>query len=109
MSEIKKTTVLAMFYNTSIAFLIPKKNGNGYLKTPVGAHRNALCDFCDENFRYDVMSSGGCLIVDVGRTFDRDKITEEVIRPIAAYYGTEFIVLEEAEFWAANPRTKKPE
>ncbi|QBC45862.1 hypothetical protein [Iodobacter fluviatilis] len=99
----KTHLVLAHFWDESILLLIPKKNDKGYLKQPVGGHRNALCKLCEETFFYDVSGFDGHLVVHTGRIFDREKLIETVIKPIASYCGTDFKVVDENIFWSNHP------
>ncbi len=99
----KSYIVLAHFWDECVLLLIPKKNDTGYLKQPVGGHKNALCTFCEDTFSYDVNGFDGHLVVHTGRIFDHEKIIETVVKPIASYCGTEFRVVEKVEFWSNHP------
>jgi hypothetical protein len=80
---------------SSVDMMIPKQRGEGYLKTPIGHHPNALSKFIERevNFRgygfATVIGLDGYVTLPfnyIDESFVSD-IEQEIIKPIAEFIG----------------------
>jgi hypothetical protein len=77
--------ILYIIEAVSVNFLIPKKRGTGYLKTPVGHYSNELASKIEKEFPYDVCGLDGYLCVDTGATWGKNY--DKLIKLISSHYG----------------------
>lgn len=100
-----KTLLVSTAIDGQISILVPKKRGTGYLKTPF-YHQPTDLSEVEAEIGYDLWGLDGSLDVQLGGRY-RGKATEEqierVMPPICAYYGMDYRVVSDDEFWQNHP------
>lgn len=93
-----KKILVSVWLDGGIQMLIPKQRGNGFLKVPVGHHK----DIWMNDIRYDVDGLDGYLNVDCGvnswETDKRDAVLEEIMPVICKRFCFPWEIIERGEF-----------
>lgn len=89
--------------------LVPKKRGEGYLKTPYGHHHIQELTFIANKLHCDVCGLDGALDFEVsgaiyhGPENGRDAFAKEIMPMLEAYYSIPSREIPVEKYWLLNP------
>jgi hypothetical protein len=92
-------------HSQDVMFLIPKKRGTGFLRTPVGHHINKLSTFIS-GLGYDCDGLDGYLSVWTGLTVHLEEEIKTLVKELAEFLNVEAVEVTDDELltWVVNRR-----
>lgn len=108
--EPAKKELLYIFRERSIHILVPKKRGEGFLRTPIGHHRSPLSDL-SYKIGFDMFGLDAEIFVDTGYVWEDKKpqLVERVLKPISELLGFPYREISHTEFHDLHPiKTEEP-
>lgn len=81
-----------------VIFLVPKKRGKGFLRTPIGHHTNDLSRFFSMELGLDSFGLDGYVRVPSGFTHGREGVIYgEIVEPFAKFLNTEAVKVKHGD------------
>jgi len=88
--------------------LVPKRRGEGFLKTPLGHHANEGLSYIEMAARCNLHGLDGALHFDCDRNFfggeeQRKEFVSTVVPMLEDHYGLASEEIHAADYWRLNP------
>lgn len=102
--------LLYIFRERGIHILVPKKRGEGFLRTPIGHHQSPLSHLAYK-IGYDLFGLDGEIFVDSGYIGkdDKPRMIERVLEPISQLLGFPHREISRQEYYDLHPiKTEEP-
>lgn len=100
--------LLVYFTSLQVMILVPKRRGEGFLKTPFGHHVGPLSQV-EAEIGFDLWGLDGSLDVQTGPTgrYDKAELLARIMPPLCTHYGMTYREVDHDEFWTLHPLKKQ--
>lgn len=87
-----------------IAILVPKRRGEGFIKTPV-YHNIGPITAIEHEIDFDIYGLDGALEIQTGSLYgkDTDAMLAKIMPLLCAHYGMDYRLVDRSEFWEKHP------
>lgn len=105
---VKTLLVCLDAFDKAVSILVPKRRGEGFLKSPLGHHHDRVSQIAHE-IELDIYGLDGALEVQTGSLHGKDTeaLLERIMPPLCQHYQMDFRVIARAEFWKLHPLGEK--